>query len=225
MPLPLPAPFLMPRETARRTDVGAYFVVVGAVEPRNNHLLLLLVWRELAARRGPRTPRLLILGSPARGAGPILEALETSEFLRRHVVLVSGLASPALRALIGAARALLMPSLAEGFGLPIIEALALGTPVLASDLPAHREVGADLAVYLDPADPAAWLREVAAFADGEMAALRRRIAAYRPVTEAQYFQAIAGFLDQLPRRREMPEGAQRRLDRHLTLRDSTGTLR
>ena len=58
--------------------------------------------------------------------------------LQDHIVVVSGLACPGLRRIVANARAVLMPSLAEGFGLPVIEALAIGTPVLASDLPAHR---------------------------------------------------------------------------------------
>jgi hypothetical protein len=80
-----------------------------------------------------------------------------------------------------------MPSFAEGFGLPVIEALAVGTPVIASDLPAHREVAGDLAVYRDPADGPGWLTDICMFADGSAAAAetRRRVLAYRPGVEAK----------------------------------------
>lgn len=57
-------------------------------------------------------------------------------------------------------RAVLIPSLSEGFSLPLIEALACDAPVLASDLPVHREVGGSFATLLDPQDPAAWLEEL-----------------------------------------------------------------
>jgi glycosyltransferase involved in cell wall biosynthesis len=53
-------------------------------------------------------------------------------------------------------RAVLIPSFAEGFSLPLIEALACNAPVLASDIPVHREIGETFAVLLDPHDPDAW---------------------------------------------------------------------
>jgi len=89
-----------------------------------------------------------------------------------------------------------MPSLAEGFGLPIIEALAIGTPVIASDLPAHREIAGNLAVYRDPTDGPGWLAEVSMFSDGSKAAfeMRRRVAEYQPTTWGEYFLRIERFL-------------------------------
>ena len=176
-----------------------YFVVVGAIEPRKNLLMLLNVWSELLRRHGAQAPRLVVAGSPARGGRPILAQLQARGILQDHVIVASGLSSPALRQIVANARAVLMPSLAEGFGLPIVEALTVGTPVLASDLPAHREVGGALVVYLDPTDEAGWLREINRFANGKDAtdALRRRIAVYRPVTSAEYFRHIAGFLQSI----------------------------
>lgn len=173
-----------------------YFVVVGAIEPRKNLLMLLNVWSELLRRRGRQAPRLVVAGSPARGGRPILGQLQACGILQDHVIVASGLSSPSLRQLVANARAVLMPSLAEGFGLPIVEALTVGTPVLASDLAAHREVGGALAVYLDPTDEAGWLREIGHFADGDdaTAALRRKIAAYRPMTSGEYFKQISFFL-------------------------------
>ena len=61
---------------------------------------------------------------------------------------------------VAGARALLFPTLAEGFGLPPVEALALGTPVIASDLAVLREVLGPNAVYLPPADPYPWRQEI-----------------------------------------------------------------
>lgn len=57
-------------------------------------------------------------------------------------------------------RAVLIPSLAEGFSLPLIEALACDAPVLASDLPVHREIGGRFATLLDPRDPTAWVEQL-----------------------------------------------------------------
>jgi glycosyltransferase involved in cell wall biosynthesis len=173
-----------------------YFVVCGTIEPRKNHHLLLNVWRELVGQRGQHAPKLVIVGSPGWGAGPVLDALERSRPLHGRVILARGLSSPALRRLIANAKALLMPSFAEGFGLPIIEALAVGTPVIASDLPAHREIADNLAVYRDPTDRAGWLADICMFVDGSGAAaeIRQRVAQYRPTTWGEYFIRIERFL-------------------------------
>jgi glycosyltransferase involved in cell wall biosynthesis len=67
-----------------------------------------------------------------------------------------------LAAIYRRAALVLMPSETEGFGLPLAEAMACGTPVLASDIPVLREVGAESAVYCAVADMPAWKRALAA---------------------------------------------------------------
>ena len=196
VPFPVAPVFLEndgPDQDLREHD---YFVVCGTIEPRKNHHLLLNVWRELVRQRGQDAPKLLIVGSPGWGAGSVLAALERCRTLHNRVILARGLSSPALRQLIAHAKALLMPSFAEGFGLPIIEALAVGTPVIASDLPAHREIAGNLAVYRDPTDAPGWLADVCMFADGRKAAseIRRHVAEYRPTTWGDYFNRIERFL-------------------------------
>jgi glycosyltransferase involved in cell wall biosynthesis len=174
-----------------------YFVVCGTIERRKNHFLLLNVWRELIGQRGERAPRLVIVGSHGADAEPVLRALDQCRFLDGRVILAQGLSSPSLRQLVAHARALLMPSFAEGFGLPVIEALAVGTPVVASDLPAHREIGGNLAVYRHPTDTAGWFTDICMFTDdsGTAAEMRRRVAAYRPTTCGEYFRQIQRFLE------------------------------
>src|SRR5207237_3018171 len=131
--------------------------------------------------RGERAPMLVMVGSPGWGAEPVLRTVEQSRLLHGRVIFARGLSSPALRQLVAHARALLMPSFAEGFGLPVIEALAVGTPVIASDLSAHREVAGDMAIYRDPTDRPGWLAAICMFADGEgeAADVSRRGAGYR----------------------------------------------
>jgi len=132
---------------------GPYFVVLGTIEPRKNHALLLDVWEML----GPDAPWLLVCGS--RG----WRNAETFARLDRHPARVRelpGLSDGAVAALLDKARGLLFPSLAEGFGLPLVEAAAHGTPVICSDLAVCREVAGPGAQYLDPRDPAAWAEAV-----------------------------------------------------------------
>lgn len=173
-----------------------YFVICGAIEPRKNHLLLLRVWHRLVGMFGAAAPRLVIAGTPAHQGAQILQRFLNAPALRDHVIAVSGLASPSLRQVMANATAVLMPSLAEGFGLPVIESLTVGTPVLASDLPVHREVGGDMARYLDPADDAAWAEAIGQMMAGgaEIVALRSRIAGYVPLTTADYFRTVGAFL-------------------------------
>jgi glycosyltransferase involved in cell wall biosynthesis len=193
IPLPVTSRFMAP-ELFSQPQRRIYFIAVGAIEPSKNYALLLHVWQELLRRRGTRTPGLVIVGAASASSADVLDELRARPHLYDYIKVCSRLSPSALCRLVAEARALLVPALAACRGLTIAESLTTGTPVLASDLSAHREAGGDYAVYLDAADPAGWLREVAAFADGEMAALRRRIAHYQPVTEDVYFTHVTGFL-------------------------------
>lgn len=197
--LPVAPPFLQACPADADLRRCNYFVVCGAIEPRKNHALLFDVWRRLVALHGSEAPRLVVAGFPAWRGEAILQQLESAPALRDFVVVVSGLSSPGLCSLIANARGLLMPSLAEGFGLPIIEALALGTPVIASNLPVHREVGKDFALYIDPLDRAAWQAAIEryGFSDEAQAVRRRIVDGYQPFTSDQYFREIAPFLESI----------------------------
>ena len=133
-----------------------YFVYVGTIEPRKNHLLLFHIWRRLAEAMGPDTPRLVLVGQRGWENEMVLDVLERSVLLRDHITEHNALPDKQVRGLIAGARAVLLPSFAEGYGLPVAEALSLGTPVLCSDLPALREVGGAAAEYLDPLDGLGW---------------------------------------------------------------------
>jgi glycosyltransferase involved in cell wall biosynthesis len=130
-----------------------YFVCLGTMEPRKNHTLLLDIWQRLIADYGEQAPRLLLVGRRGWCSEKIAARLPD---LRPFVEERAGLPDQSLGPLLRGARALLLPSFAEGFGLPVIEALANGVPVLCSDLPALRESGGGVPDYLDPADAAAW---------------------------------------------------------------------
>lgn len=133
-----------------------YFVCLGTVEARKNHLLLLNLWREIVVQNAKQAPGLVLIGR--RG----WEIENTIDMLSRCPAL-HGIVSERGRAsdietvrMLKNARALLLPSYAEGFGFPLIEALASGNPVLCSDLPALREIGGAIPEYFDPLDGHAW---------------------------------------------------------------------
>ena len=198
IPLPAPAGFLTPAETEGDAPARAlppYFVCCGSIEPRKNHLLLLHVWRALAARHGTATPKLVLVGA-RWNAGDMLGAmLDRCEAFSDVVCEAPGLPTPALRRLLSGARASLMPSFAEGFGLPIVEALAVGTPVIASDLAAHREAGGSHGIYIDPLDGPGWIAAIERLASDESGAARAALSGYRPWQWDDYFARLRPFLE------------------------------
>jgi glycosyltransferase involved in cell wall biosynthesis len=142
-----------------------YFVAVGTIEPRKNHLLLLNLWRRLVEERGAdMTPKLLLIGRRGWENENILDMLDRCPSLKGVVEERGHLSDAAMWPLIQNARALLMPSFAEGFGLPVVEALQLGAPVLCSDIPAHREIAGGVAEFFDPLDGVEWRQAVLDYA-------------------------------------------------------------
>ena len=133
-----------------------YFVTLGTIEGRKNHLLLLQVWRALAAQLGEDAPTLFIVGRRGWRADEVFAQLDELGELQGRVRELASVGDRQLAELVAGAQALLMPSFAEGFGLPVIGALELGTPVIAADLPVYRELVGAIPLYLDPRDSAAW---------------------------------------------------------------------
>ena len=149
-----------------------YFVILSTIEPRKNHLLLLQLWQRLVESMGDAAPRLVVIGRRGWENEVVFRLLDRMggasggsggsgrSGRSGHVAECAGFDDAALSSLLRGARALLSPSFAEGYGLPVAEALALGTPVIASDIAAHREVAAGRAELLDPLDGAAWQRAI-----------------------------------------------------------------
>ena len=138
-----------------------YFVVLSTIEPRKNHLLLLNIWRRMVETLGPeRTPHLAIVGRRGWENENVIDMLERSTVIRDHVHEYAGLSDRAVGTLLRHARGLLCPSFAEGFGMPVTEALLCGTPVICSDLPALREAGGDIPDFIDPLDGPEWIKAI-----------------------------------------------------------------
>ncbi len=159
MPPPTDSIFREPASLDARLAAHPFFIACGTIEPRKNHLLLLEVWRNLIAKYGRDAPKLLVVGKRGWGSDEIVAKLE-DDALRGHVIEVAGLATPDYKRLLDHCRALLAPSFAEGFGLPVAEALAVGAPVAASDIPPFREQRGENILYLDPRSEPSWRKAI-----------------------------------------------------------------
>lgn len=179
-----------------------HFIALGTIEGRKNHRVLLDAWRLLVDRLGERAPLLLVIGRRGWRAEEITARLDALGPLENHVRELSNCGDEELARLIRGARAMLMPSQVEGFGLPVIEALHSGTPVIAADLPVYREIVGDLPTYLAANDAGAWADAVAAFADGGAERQRQlqAIADYRAPTWAEHFVRVEPWAEALPSR-------------------------
>jgi glycosyltransferase involved in cell wall biosynthesis len=173
---------------AAAPDERPYFVCIGTIEARKNHGALLDVWRRLLAELGGHAPRLLVIGQRGWGSQTVIKRLAG---MRPAVIEHRDLPDTQVVRLLRGAVALLLPSLAEGFGLPVIEALALGVPVICSDLPALRESGGGVPDYLDPADTDAW-HAVLGYLTGSprRQAQLARLAAWRPPRWEDHFAIV-----------------------------------
>jgi glycosyltransferase involved in cell wall biosynthesis len=141
-------------------DPSPFLLCVGTIEPRKNHLLLLNLWRALAAEN--RAPRLVLVGRRGWENEQVVDMLDRCPAMQAHVREFGDLADGDVAALMRGARALLLPSFAEGLGLPVLEAAATGTRAILSDLPALREIAAPGTVFIDPLDGPAWKRAIIA---------------------------------------------------------------
>jgi glycosyltransferase involved in cell wall biosynthesis len=173
-----------------------YFVTLGTIEGRKNHLLLLDVWQSLIDELGSDAPKLVIIGQRGWQADQVFEMLDGTPALRSHVTELNSCGDGEVASLLSGARALLMPSFAEGFGLPVIEALQLGTPVIASDLQVYREIVGDIPTYVDPRDQDAWTKAVTRFVGDDEERERQLVAManYRSPDWAQHFTILEQFL-------------------------------
>jgi glycosyltransferase involved in cell wall biosynthesis len=156
-----------------------YFLMVGSIEPRKNTA------RAIEAHIASGSPHPLVICGP-RGAlsaeelrhGHVLHHIgdpvpDGRANMQPRVMVLDYVPRDMLLTLIQGARALVFPSLYEGFGLPALEALVLGTPVIASQTSALPEVCGDAAVYIDPYDGAslcAAIRTVSRWREDEIAA-------------------------------------------------------
>lgn len=170
-----------------------YFVILGTIEPRKNHLLLLQVWRKLAEILKEQCPKLYIVGKRGWDIEQVVDILERAPYAQSTVIEVSNACDQQVTQLLKHATALLFPSFVEGFGLPLVQALQLGTPVIASDLAVFKELAGDIPDYADPVDVMRWMELIKNYADQKndlRLAQLDRMAQFHAFTWEEHFNIV-----------------------------------
>jgi glycosyltransferase involved in cell wall biosynthesis len=128
-------------------EPGRFVVHSGGLKAKKNGAGVVAAWSEVE-RRHP-SYRLVILGHHDP------KILQRAQQTLRTAIYPEGVSDEGIAALLQQSAALFFPSFYEGFGMPVLEAMAAGTLAVISDIPALREIAGDLAFYVDPRDPAA----------------------------------------------------------------------
>lgn len=188
------------RPLTARPLPAPYFVILGTIEPRKNHWLILQAWRRLVEQLGTAAPKLVVIGRRGWECENVIDMLERCEPLKGVVIEEPHCSDEKLHAYLQHCQALLFPSFVEGYGMPLAEALALKVPVLASDLAVFHEIADDIPDYLDPLDGPGWLARIQAYAQPnspERDAQIIRIERFREPTWADHFERVDAFLETL----------------------------
>ncbi|MET0650654.1 MAG: glycosyltransferase family 1 protein [Pyrinomonadaceae bacterium] len=164
------------RVRARYGIAGEYVLAVGSIQPRKNLARLVRAYSALRRGRGrSNLPQLVLVGKKAWLYGDTLRAIE-EENLGESVLLTGYVSEGDLPALYTGALLFAYPSFYEGFGLPPLEAMSCGAPVLTGNLTSLPEVVGDAGLTVDPFDPDALAGGLARLIDDDAlrADLRRR---------------------------------------------------
>ncbi|MCQ0031957.1 glycosyltransferase family 1 protein [Burkholderia glumae] len=194
------APGIAARSLAPPLIEKPYFVMLGTIEPRKNHWMILHVWRSLVERHGTQAPKLVIVGRRGWECENVIDMLERCGPLRHSVIEESHCPDERLQSLLQHARALLFPSFVEGYGMPLVEALASGIPVIASDLGVFREIASRIPDYLHPLDGPGWAEKIMSYVPPDSPTRKdqlSRIARFNAPTWDTHFACVDHFIDML----------------------------
>lgn len=174
-----------------------YFVYVSTIEPRKNHLLLLHIWRKMVYEQVENIPKLVLIGKRGWNNQNILDVLDRAESLKGHVLELSGISDEKMISILKGSRGLLYPSFEEGWGMPLVEAVAAKIPVMCSDIPAHRESGQELVEYISPLDGERWQELIIKAANSEKFRLDlvERYKNYKFPNWSDHFNSVEAYMN------------------------------
>ncbi len=176
------------RTRERYADGNRYILYLGTLEPRKNVETLVAACDLLWSRCDP-APDLVLAGGSGWKSSPLFDRIARSPF-RKKIHLAGYAGRAAARDLYQAADVFVYPSLEEGFGLPVLEAMACGIPVVASTAEALREVAGDAALFAEARDSAGFAREIERVLQDP--ATRRRLSNAGPDRAAKFSWEEAG---------------------------------
>lgn len=194
------APELPPFISGPRMQKYPYFVFVSTIEPRKNHLMLLKVWEKLALQFPDTVPHLVIIGQRGWGFEEVARLLAESAVLQGLVIEIPHCSDADLVQYLHDAQALLFPSFAEGYGMPVVEALAHGVPVIANNLPVFREFAGEIPEYVAIEDPDLWGQFIIRYSDLNdpyRVAQIERIKSFVQPNWVDHFKQVDALLDRI----------------------------
>lgn len=175
-------------DDSQRQTPNSPYLMVSTIEPRKNHQLLLDAFDQIWARRPD--VRLCIVGVQGWMVAPFVDRLRQHARWGKQLFWFHDLSDTELAYAYQHSRAFVFPSLAEGYGLPIVEALQHGLPVLASDTPIHREVAGEFAWYFHPSDAGDLANLIDALETGRALPAARKPADFAPTPWEQSVRVL-----------------------------------
>lgn len=177
-----------------------FLLYVSTIEPRKSHRTIVEAFeRAVIDGRVSAEAACVFVGRVGWNSDNLIQEIQNNPSLQDRIILMSGISDDELLELYKHARFVVFPSRYEGYGLSLVEAMALGKACISGDAGSLKEVGRDAPLYIDPIDIPAWSSAIStAFSDDEMVAslsLASRTR-YEPVT---WDQSAAQFFDRLDR--------------------------
>lgn len=179
----------------------SYILFVSTIERRKNHEIIYRAYH-LLCRNGYAAllPKLVFVGMPGWGVGDFLKDVELDPLTKELIIQLHHVNDAELRLLYENSAFFVYPSLYEGWGLPVAEALAFGKVVIASDRGSIPEVGGDLVQYVDPWSAEAWAQAILALVENTDELRRREKNIrdnYQPTEWRKTAEVVKGMIDQL----------------------------
>lgn len=187
--------FFQNRDNPAPPDIPKpYFLMLGTLEPRKQHGMILDVWEAMANETLPvEMPHLVICGRRGWLSDELFARLDNSPLRGRLVHEFNDHDDPEIQHFLSHCKAVLFPSVAEGFGLPAVEAAAAGVPVVCSDLPVFREILEDIPIYVKVTDSYAWKEAIVELTKQGQAKGKNNLgkrAEYMPPTWESHFNTV-----------------------------------